>query len=62
MSEDPSKTVGSRSVSAHLSDLRHIGGTLALRPLQLRLQVLLFSFQLQYKTESDIFISEINLG
>lgn len=38
-------------VSAHLSDLRHIGGTLTLGLLQLRLQVLFVSSQLQSRTE-----------
>lgn len=52
----------SHTVSAHLSDLRHIGGALTLSPLQLRLQVLLFSSQLQCKTVSEIHITEINWG
>lgn len=41
---------------AHLSDLRHVGGTLLLRPLQLRLQVLLFSSQLQSTAEVQRYL------
>lgn len=40
-------------VSAHLSDFCHISGTLTLRPLQLRLQVLFFSSQLKSTTDEQ---------
>lgn len=56
MTEDHKRGGRGRHVSAHLSDFCHIGGTLTLRPLQLRLQVLLFSSHLQSRTEVQRYL------